>query len=103
MNYLNPLRADIRQGHWAVLRNGWLVGPVLPPEFDCVFVSFDDKADVPLLIHGRDDNVAWDNPRRVCFSGTKEEAVAYLRQGILADELIDEILEEERQARESVR
>lgn len=94
---LNPTSTEIQPGHWCVLRNGWLVGPVMP------FENEDERAmgvyvDAPgrwQVFPSKDWLICMDEPRRVCFSGTKAEAVDYIKQCLLADEIIEEILNEE--------
>lgn len=104
MNELHPLRSDIKPGHWVVLRNQWLVGPVLPPNEDDigVYVLFSRTTSTRYQVFTReDDSRYWDDARRVVFSGPRKEALAYWNQILLADEIMDEIIDEELQARKA--
>jgi hypothetical protein len=106
-----PKRSDVKVGHWVVLRDHWVVGPILPPPYPeegdqwPLMVKVGDYPTGMTVVTGEidgcgvSDDPRSDSIRRIIFTGTRIEALTYARQCALADAVMEEILEEERQAK----
>jgi hypothetical protein len=102
-----PTRADVKVGHWVVLRDYWVVGPILPPKYPeeadqwALQVKTGNYPTGMTVVTGEidgcgvSDDPHSDSPRRIMFTGTKKEALAYAMQCALADEIMEEIIAEE--------
>ena len=108
MSNIHPQRSDVKIGHWVMLRDHWIVGPILPPPYPeeagqwALQVKVGDCPTGMTVVTGEidgrgvSDDPNSDSPRRIMFTGTRKEVLAFASQCDLADEVMEEILEEER-------
>ena len=98
---LFPSHAEVNPGDWVMLRDHWVVGPILEPPYPeekhawSLQVKVGDYPTGMTVVTGEDDPHS-DSLRRIIFSGTKEEVLAYAHQCALADRVMEEIIEEEK-------
>lgn len=92
---MRPTRKNIKPGDWLVLRNGWVVGPVVETCFDdfATYVAFGDGTWQVDTIDQPDTHIGM--TRFVMFAGSLQQACAYRQQIDLADQTIAEIIAEE--------